>query len=153
MAIPVGAAVESFNGFETVSGTTTTVAYEAFSLETDITTWTNSENAARAAFFLTCAFGVAPVAGGAVNLYARLMNIESTNSNQLPSANNRSHWLGAFVLDAVTTTQYLTCIADLPNAKSGQEYQFYLENLAGNSRTVAADWVLKINAKACAPKS
>lgn len=153
MAIPSGAAVEAFNGFETVSGTTSSIDYGAFSVSGDVSSWTNSENAARAAFVLACSFGVAPVAGGAVNLYARHVNLESANNGQTPSSNNRSHWLGAFVLDAVTTAQYCVCVADLPNAQDAQQYEFYLENLAGNARTVAADWVLKINAKACAPKS
>jgi len=137
MAISTDAAVH-FWGTETelTSGTTAgTVADGAFSDSNDTNTWTNSDDAPLAMFQLFVDdWGGAPDAGGIVNIYAQLLNFNSTNDEPQPDANYKSHYVGKFIVDNVDADQWLTAGPfALPNYETSQNYQFYIENQSGQT--------------------
>ncbi len=88
MAISTGSAIEFYGTQDTVTagGGTSSVASAAFSVSGDVVSggWTNDDDATMASVVLTCAYSVAPTANRSVNLYARLMNIDSTNDQITP---------------------------------------------------------------------
>lgn len=97
-------------------------------------------------FVFTGAFSVAPTAGEVVNLYARLLDIDSTNDAQVPSANYLATYLGSFLVEPVTSTQYVALYnVPLP----GRSFDCYIENKT--SQTLSAGWVLKAAPKTIGP--
>jgi len=97
-------------------------------------------------FTLSGAFSVAPTAGEVINLYARLLDIDGTNDSQVPSANYLATYLGSFLVDAVTSTQYVPLYnVSLP----GRSFDCYIENKT--SQTLTGNWVLKVTPKTIGP--
>jgi hypothetical protein len=93
---------------------------------------------------------VAPDANSVINLYARPLDVQSTNDNPVPDANFQRLYLGSFGLNDVTTpAQYVTMDIALPNGKTSQEYEFYLENKSGQS--LPAGWDFYITPKTLGP--
>jgi hypothetical protein len=151
MAIGTGATIEFFGTQDTVSGTTSAVTNGSFSATADINAWTNDDDAVYASAILSCTFSAAPTANTAVTLYARLMNIQSTNDALVPDANNRHVYLGVFPLNDSTTAQLISIEIPLPNTVTSQVYEFYLQNGAG--QTIPAGWALYITPKALGPRA
>lgn len=153
MAIGTGAAIEFFGTQDTVTagGGTSAVTNGSFSAAADVVSggWTNDDDAPLASVVLTCAYATAPTASSAVNLYARLMNIDSTNDAITPDADNTHVYLGSFPLDNTTSTQYIAIDVRLPNTYSSQVYEFYIENDGG--QTMSAGWTLKVTPKTYGP--
>lgn len=153
MAISTNAAIEFFGTQDTVTagGGTSAVVDGAFSVAGDVVAgnWINDDDAPMAAVVLTCAYATAPTANTAVNLYARLMDINGTNDAITPDANNTHVYLGSFPLDDTTAQQNIPLDVRLPNQYSSQVYQFYLRNNAG--QTMAAGWTLKVTPKTIGP--
>ena len=78
------------------------------------------------------------------------MNIaDTTKDADAPNADIQREFLGAFVLDNVTTEQVIAVQVALPNNKSSQEYEFYIENQGG--QTISAGWSLQITPKTIGP--
>lgn len=151
MAIDSGDAVNSFGTQTTVSDTTANVADLAFSVAGDAATFPNTDNAPQASFVAMFNFSVSPDTNSAVNLYCRPMNIDGGNDQEVPSASFRHGFLDSFPVDAVTTAQYVSVDVVLPNTYSGQVYEFYIENITG--QTIPAGWTLKITPKTLGPKA
>lgn len=149
MAIGTDAAIEFFGTQDTVTGSTSSVADAAFSVAGDISAWTNDDDAPAASVILSCAFATAPDAYSTVSLYGRLINIQSTNDQDTPDANYQHTFLGVFPLNNVTTTQYIAVDVALPNTKTSQEYEFYIENNGG--QTMSAGWNLYVTPKTIGP--
>jgi len=154
MTISTGDAVDKFGTPAAVDdGSTSSVANAAFSVAADATAWTNSDDAPLAQFLLTCQWAtVTGVANKRVVLYARLMDVDSTTDAIAPSTNRKWQAIGAFLVYAAATgTDYVfdSGICRLPNAESGQIYEFYLENLTG--QTISAGWGLKITPMSVGP--
>ena len=72
-----------------------------------------------------------------------------SNDEEIPDANNRGGYVGSFSMNDVTTAQYPTIDIVLPNAKSGQEYELYFENLTDQS--LPALWDAHITPKTVGP--
>lgn len=147
MAISTDAAIDFFGTQDTITGSGGTVADGAFGAAA--TTWTNDDDAREASIILDCSYTTAPDANSAVNLYLRLLNIEGTNDQDVPDANFPHVFVGSFPLNDVTTQQWIPIDIRLPNTKTSQEYNFYIENNGG--QTMDSDWDLHITPKTVGP--
>lgn len=120
----------------------------AFSVTGDVSDWTNDDDAVFAMFKLkvtAAGWASAPSAGEVINLYARLLNIESTEDNPTPDANFKVTFMGAFVVDAADADQVLILgPVGLPNYKTSAEYEFYIENDT-SVNIGAAEWQLWVS--------
>lgn len=149
MAIGTNDLIDKFGTQDTVTvGTgTSAVTNGSFSAAADVVAggWTNDDDAPLGAFVLTCQFATLPVANSAIELFARVLNIDGTNDQPQPDSNYAPDLLGRFFIDAGTaanTDMTLPCLAALPNVASSQVYEFYLKNVTG--QTISAGWVLKV---------
>ena len=149
MAISTGAAIEFFGTQDTLGTSSAAVADAAFSIASDLSTWTNDDDAVIASVTLSCTFSVAPTANTSLNLYLRLLDVQSTNDNTVPDANFQHVYVGSFPLNDSTSAQYITIDIGLPNAYTSQQYEFYIENRSGQS--LPAGWDIFVTPKAIGP--
>lgn len=92
-----------------------------------------------AKFVLACAFGTAPTEGTAIVLAARPLDIDGTNDAEAPEATRLGVVMGSFVVNNVTSTQYIELVArDVPWLAS-----YYLFNNA-TGQTISSGWTLKV---------
>jgi hypothetical protein len=99
-----------------------------------------------AEFVLAAAFSVAPTEGGVLALYARPLNIDGTADAEVPEAALPGWFVGSFVVNNVTSTQYMTLLAqDLP-----AEAEYYIHNVSA-AQTVSAGWSLKVKPRTLGP--
>lgn len=155
MAIATNDLIAKFGSLTSIDdGSTSSVASAAFSVAADITAWTNTDDVPFAKFLLNCQWAtVTSVANKVVAIHARPINVDGTSDPVAPSA-SRSRAIGYFnCYAAAINTDYLfeSDLCELPNLKSGQEYEFYLENLTG--QTISAGWTLKIMPETRGPKA
>ena len=156
MALATNSAVEYFGTQSTVtaSGGTSSVVSGDFSATADLETggWTNAENSPMASVVLTGVLAGLPAsAGKSINLFARLMDIDGTSDQEIPSSDFKHVYLGYFPIGTTTTISPTPIDVRLPNNYSGQIYEFYLENTAGV--TLNAGWTLKVQPKTIGPKA
>lgn len=155
MAISTNDLIPKFGTTDTIDdGSTSSIANAAFSVAADISAWTNDEDAPYARFILKCQWGtVTSVANKSIIVHARPINIDSTNDPVAPSASRVVPIAVFTVYAAATTTDYYyeSSLAELSVLKTSQEFEFYLENLTG--QTISANWVLKIVPVAFGPKA
>ena len=149
MAIATGAAIEFFGTQDTLGTSSAAVANAAFSVAGDLSTWTNDDDAPMASVTLLANFSVAPTANTSVNLYLRLLNVQSTNDGTVPDANFQHTYVGSFPLNDSTVAQYITIDIGLPNSVTSQQYEFYVENSSGQS--LPAGWDIYVTPKAIGP--
>jgi len=154
MAIGTNDAIHKFGTQDVVDDTTTSaITNTSFSVAADITSWTNDDDAPLADMVLQWQYPSGTISAGAViNIYAQLMNIQSTNDAAVPDASNKKTYLGFFQIDeglAATTDEFVTAHIVLPNTYSSQVYDFYLENKTGV--TISANWNLWITPKTIGP--
>lgn len=92
-----------------------------------------------AKFVISATFAMAPTEGTTLALYARPLNIDGTNDAEAPETTRPTVFIGAFVVNNVTTAQYIELLAqDVPwNA------DYYLHN-NGTGQTLSAGWTLKV---------
>jgi hypothetical protein len=149
MAIATGAAVEFFGTQDTLGTSSAAVADDAFSIAGDLSTWVNDDDAPMASVTLLANFSVAPAANTSVNLYLRLLDVQSTNDGTVPDANFQHRYVGSFPLNDSTVAQYITIDIGLPNSVTSQQYEFYVENTSGQS--LPAGWDIYVTPKAIGP--
>jgi len=149
MAIGTDSAVEFFGTQDTLGTSSATVADAAFSIAGDLSTWTNDDDAPMASVTALIDYAVAPDVNTSVNLYVRLLNTQSTNDSEIPDANYQHKFVGSFPVNDVTTNQYITIDIGLPNGKTSQEYEFYIENRTG--QTIQAGWDIYVTPKTIGP--
>lgn len=105
-------------------------------------TVTHGDSYPDAEFVLTCAFGTAPTEGTVVSLFARPLNIDSTNDAEVPEAARATVFIGNFVVNNVTSTQYIVMngifAQDVP-----KEADYYLLNNA-TGQTLSSGWKLVV---------
>lgn len=147
MAISTDAAIEFYGTQDTVTSSTAAVTDGSFSAQED--TWTNDDDAPIASMVFSGTYSSAPDANSSVDLYARLLNIDSTNDQDTPDANYGHVYLGSFPLNDVTSAQYVAIDIRLPNTVTSQQYEFYIQNNGG--QTLSAGWNLKITPKTYGP--
>jgi hypothetical protein len=151
MALPTGSNADFFGTQDTLGTSSAAVSDAAFSIATDLSTWTNDDDAQVASVTLLANFAVAPNANSAVNLFYRLLNVEGIYDNPIPDANFQHTFAGNFPLNDVTTAQYATIDISLKNGYSSQQYEFYIQNESG--QTISAGWNLYVTPKAVGPRA
>ena len=149
MAIATSALIEVFGTQDTLGTSSAAVADAAFSIAGDLSTWTNDDDVDRASVILLANYSVAPDANSSLNLYLRPLNIQSTNDQDVPDSNFQHTYVGSFPVNDVTTAQYILIEISLPNTKTSQEYEFYVENQTGQS--LPAGWDIYVTPKTYAP--
>lgn len=155
MAIGTSDAIRKYGTQDTVSagGGTSAVSSTAYSASGDAATWTNDDDSDQATAVLTFQYPSGTITTGGVQLFCRLLNIDSTTDEPALTANWRGHYLGNFVTGtgmSATTNYALQCGPFvLPTTKTSQEYEFYVLNSCGV--TMTAGWTLKITPVADGP--
>jgi len=149
MAITTDSAIEVFGTQDTLGTSSAAVVDAAFSIAGDLSTFTNDDDAPQASVILLADFSVAPDVNSSINLYLRPLNIQSTNDGDVPDDNFQHIYVGSFPLNDVTTAQYILITIGLPNTKTSQEYEFYVENKSGQS--LPAGWDIFVTPKTIAP--
>ena len=92
-----------------------------------------------ARFVLVGTFSVAPTENTTLALYARPLNIDGTADADVPETTRPVIYIGAFVVNNVTTAQAMQLMArDVP-----WEASYYVHN-NGTGQTLAAGWTLKV---------
>lgn len=99
-----------------------------------------------AKFVVSFTFGTAPTEGTVLALYARPLDIDGTSDGEVPETTRPTVYVGAFVVNNATTTQYVALLArDVP-----WKADYYLHN-SGTGQTVSAGWTLKVMPCTVAP--
>ena len=155
MAIGADDAIWKFGTQDEVTvASPSSVAADGVSTSSDVTSWTNDDDAPVAAAVLNAAWTTAPGAGETVSLYAQLEDVESTNDMPGIDANFAGIYLGDFLVDAVgsSTEQYLV-LPDfpLPCVTTSQKILFFIKNYTAQS--INAGWDLYITPKTPGPHS
>lgn len=97
-------------------------------------------------FVASFTFATAPTEGTVLSLYARPLDVDGTGDTEAPEATRPTQYIGRFVVNNVTTTQYAQCTGrDLPRLAS-----YYLHN-AGTGQSVSAGWTLKVTPQTYGP--
>tara|TARA_R110000850_G_scaffold104096_1_gene214339 strand:- start:21 stop:476 length:456 start_codon:yes stop_codon:yes gene_type:complete len=146
MALPTGSNADFFGTQDTLGTSSAAVSDAAFSIATDLSTWTNDDDAQVASVTLLANFAVAPDANSAVNLFYRLLNVEGIYDNPIPDSNFQHTFAKVIPLNDATGDQYVTVIVSLENGYSSQQYEFYIQNESG--QTISAGWNLYVTPKA-----
>lgn len=156
MAIGTDDTIWKFGTQDKISAASTSAVTDtSFSVAADVdSTWTNDDDATHADFVLEWQYASGTLdAGGGVNLYARLLNIQSTNDEAVPDASNRKHYLGTFKIDeglGTATNEYIALLdAELPAVATSQGIEFYIENKTGV--TISAGWDMWATPKSLGP--
>lgn len=149
MAISTDSLIRFFGTQDTLGTSSSAVTDTSFSVAGDLSTWTNDDDAISATAILTVNYSVAPDVNTSIPIYARLLNIQSTNDADIPDANNRNVLVGEFAVNDVTTAQYIPIEIYLIAAVTSQDYEFYIENLTGQS--IPAGWDLFVGPTALGP--
>ena len=128
------------SGGAIANGSVVQAAAATYSVDTDGSSYPDAE------FVLGFAFGTAPTEGTVLGLYARPLDIDGTNDAEVPEAGRPTEFIGAFVVNNVTTTQYARLIArDIPRLAS-----YYVHNNS-TGQTVSAGWTLKATPRTYKP--
>lgn len=114
-----------------------------YSLSSDAANWPDAE------FVLVCAFASSSsIEGKQVNLYARPLDVQSTNDTEVPEAGRPTHRVGSFTVNGVTSTQYIVLdslyASDLPRSAA-----YYLHNETG--QTISSGWALYVTPRNIIP--
>lgn len=133
--------IRSFGTQKTLEANGGTIANNAITQANDASYSTSADGAnyPDAEFVASFSFSVAPTEGTVLALIARTLNIDGTNDAEVPEAARADRYVGQFVVNNVTTTQYAACFArNVP-----READYYLLN-SGTGQTVSAGWTLKV---------
>lgn len=147
MAISTDSAIEFFGTQTTITSGTSAITPGSFA---SAGTWTNTDDAPVATMILESTFAAVPTANIVVDLYARLLNIQSTNDQEIPTANYQHRYLGSFPVKDQSTIQRTAIDVGLPNVDTQQEYEFYIRN-NDDIDNINAGWNLYITPKTFGP--
>ncbi len=147
MAIGTDALIEFFGTQDDLTNTTSAVSNGNFSAGTgDLNAWTNTDDAPEAFIVIRWQYPSGTIATNPYfNVYAALQDIDSTNDAPTPASDFKHTFLGRVPADTnvtATTNQYNHARIALPNSKSQQIYNFYVENVT--DVTMTAGWTFKI---------
>lgn len=150
MAIGTDARVRFYGTRDSLDdGSTSAVTAGSYSVAADMTAWTNDDDAEKGILDVALTFGTAPTAGDTVKFYMRKLNINSTNDEAVPNADNQMAYVGSVAVDNVTSAQYFAIEIDLLSQYTSQQYEFYLYN--GADQTLSASWTADITPIAPGP--
>jgi len=121
----------------------------------DLDAFTNTEDASWCLCILIGQWATLPTDQTAFHVHARRMSVQSTNDAPLPLEGvNLGEFIGSIPVDgnvAVTTdTLMVSKWLRLPNSKSSQIYNFYLENQSG--QTLSAGWEFYVSTVGMGPQ-
>ena len=144
MAIGADAAVHFFGTADTLGTTPATVVNGAVSLASDLSEWTNDDDAPFASVVLEFETDTTGAAQTTIDLYMQQMDLISTNDAEAPDVTNFFHThVGTFFHNNPSTAvQYAQVFIALPNNKTSAVYNFYIQNNTG--QTIADTWDLTI---------
>ena len=147
MALATGSAIDAFDTqIEVTVASPSAITTGAFSVQADVNSWTNTDDAPLAHFLLICQLATMPDAGSSITLYARQLNIESTNDAPQPDTSYEHTRIADFPIDdgsSTATDMYLLVHGiKLPNIETAQGYEFYLKN--NSTQTITSAWDLFI---------
>lgn len=99
----------------------------------------DGNGAPSAEFALSVTFSVAPTENSTIDLYAQELNFDGTNDEQAIEATYKPKYMGSFVVNNVTTLQYLNLrVNRVPREAT------YVWHNNGTGQTVSAGWTLKV---------
>ena len=157
MAIGTDAAVVFFGTQDEVtSGTPATIASNAFGKADQgaSVNWSNDDDVRYGAAVLKCQFDTTMPTIGSLDLYAHLLNVQSTNDTNAPDANFQVVFCGSFQIDfgVANDTDFYTVIPefDIPMIGSDQDIDWYIKN-NGTGQTMGQSWQLWITPKTDGP--
>ena len=144
MAIATDAAIHFFGTPDTLGTAPATVINGAISLASDLSLWTNDDDAPFASVVLEFATATTGTAGTTIDLYIQQMDLISTNDAEAPDVTNFLHtYVGSFFHNNPSTAvQYAQLFIALPNNKTSAVYNFYIVN--NTAQTIANTWDLTV---------
>ena len=151
MAIGTDAAIHFFGTQDILGTSPATVVDGAISLASDLSLWTNDDDAPFANIILEFETDTTGDADSTIDLYMQQMNIVSTNDEEAPDVTNFLHtYVGTYYHNNPSTAvQYGVVTVALPNTKTSSVYNFYIVNNTG--QTIAATWDLTVAPFALGP--
>lgn len=115
----------------------------SYTLSSDAASWPDAE------FLLICAFATSTsIEGKSINLLARPLDVSSTNDTEVPEAARPTHFVGSFIVNGVTSTQYIV-LAGLYAQDLPRKADYYLHNDTG--QTVSSGWSLVVTPRNIIP--
>ena len=141
---------------EVTSGTPATIASNAYGKADQgaSVSWTNDDDARYGSAVLKCQFDTTMPTEGTVELYAHLLNVQSTNDPGAPDADYPAVYCGTFTIDfaIAADTDFYTVIPEfeIPMVGSAQAIDWYLRN-ANTGQTLGQSWQLWITPKTDGP--
>lgn len=155
MAIGTNDAIWKFGTQDQIDSTAGTVADGAFSVAADVdSTWTNDDDAPYGSAALKCQFDTTMPTVGSIGLYARLLNVQSTNDLNAVDANFEHEFVGSFPIDfgVANDVDFWTAIPlfEMPQAGASQAIEWYIKN-EGTGQTIGASWALYVTPKSFGP--
>lgn len=136
-----GEVIRAFGTTKTLEANGASIASAAIGQANDASYSTASDGAnfPDAEFVISFAFGTTPTENGTLALIARTINIDGTNDAEAPEATRADRYIGSFIVNNVTTTQYAALFArNVP-----READYYILN-TGTGQTLSAGWTLKV---------
>lgn len=150
MAIPTNTPIEWRGTTKTLEANGASITNNSLVQADDANydTVSDGEGARDAEFVLSFTFGTAPTEGTLLSIYARPLDIDSTNDAEVPEAARPTRFVCNFAVNNVTTAQYAIALArNLPKLAA-----YYVHNNA-TGQTVSAGWTLKVTPYALTPKT
>lgn len=129
---------------EITVATPSSVGNGAMSVDADTDTWTNTNDLPLATFVLNFTPSATTVEGDTIDLYCRLIDIQSTSDEPTPSGKTdyKPHYLGSFIPDVDTAAQNLAIgpVALPAPTATAQDYEFYLWNNLNGAVSLDSGW-------------
>lgn len=136
-----GEIIRLFGTTKTLEANGASAASAAIVQANDATYSTSADggNYPDAEFVVSFAFATAPTENGVLALVAQLLDIDGTSDAEVPEATRADRFIGNFIVNNVTTTQFAALFArNVPRLAS-----YYLLN-TGTGQTLSAGWTLKV---------
>jgi len=149
MTIGTNDSVDKFGTQDQLTSSSSAVANTAISVVADMPAWTNNENVDMASVSFKGTLAVSGTAGTFINLYARKLNVQSTDDDLAPNITFKQTFVGSLAIIS-STAQAITIDIPLPNYKTNSEFEFYIINSSGQS--LNAGWTIYITPKTIGPK-
>lgn len=149
MAIPTNAVIEWRGTEKTLesSGGSITNNSVVQADDANYDTVSDGEGCSDAEFVLQATFGTGPTEGTVLALYARPLDVHSTDDTEVPEAARPTRFVGSFVVNNVTSAQNMICVGrNLPKLAA-----YYIHN-SGTGQTVSSGWKLYVTPITKTPK-
>lgn len=152
MAIGTNDGIEKFGTIDSVDSSSAAVNDGAMSAQSDITSWTNDDDAMMIRATLTFQYSTGTI-DGKIALHMRQINSAGGAADEaIPTTSNKTGYVGTFDISpgtSASTDTAATLDVAMQNTKPSAEYELYLFNDSGVQ--IAAGWGLKITPLAAGP--